>query len=122
VVLAELVAAKQELATTAHALRAVEARLRSPSWDARESFMARRGRALHGEATQRFGQALDRLHALLVSVNERLPPGAPAPAGQPRSPRARRLMAQIRQQLRYLQRAFDGGSMLLASALASFGH
>jgi hypothetical protein len=123
VLLAELAAAKHELVVATEALRAVEGRLRSPSWDAREPFMARRGRALHREATQRFGRALDGLHALLVSVNQRLPRAtAGGASAQPRGPRARRLLAQIRQQLRYLQRAFDGGSMLLASALASFGH
>jgi hypothetical protein len=69
----------------------------------------------------RFSRALDGLHALLVTVTEHTQPAAPGQGALPRGPRARRLLAEIRQELRYLQRAFDGGSLLLASALETFG-
>ena len=97
-------------------LRAVESRLRSPSWDVCEPFMARRGRALRDEATVRFARALYALHALLAGLTDT----SVADARGPRSPVARRLLAQIRQELRYLQRAFDGGSLLLANALETY--
>jgi hypothetical protein len=122
-VLEQLSVAKRELRAASEALRAVEGRLRSPFWDLRAPFMARRGRALHDEATLRFSRALDGLHALLVSVTERTLPGSGGGGGSapPRGPRVRRLLAEIRQELRSMQRAFDGGSLLLASALETFG-
>jgi hypothetical protein len=117
-VLERLAVAKQGLRAESEALRAVEARLLAPWWDVREPFMARRGQSLRSEATRRFGRALDGLHAILacLTAEDALPerPG-------PRSPRTRRLLAEIRQELRSMQRAFAGGSLLLAAALDAFG-
>jgi hypothetical protein len=114
-----LVAAKANLGGASEALRAVEHRVSAPSWDVREPFMARRGRALRAEATARFASALDALHTLLATVTAHaLPEGALRAS---RSPRARRLLVEIRHELRCLQRAFDGGSLLLARALDAFG-
>ena len=119
--LIELVEAKQGLVEASRALRAVERRLRAPSWDVREPFMARRGRVLCDESAACFARALDALNALLVRVTARMHADRAFAPGEPRSPRTRRLLVQIRQELRYLQRAFDGGSILLATALERFG-
>jgi len=109
--LARLGAAKQGLLDATAALRAVDGRVRL--WDLGEPFMARRGHALRAEATARFGRALDQLHGLLQHLEA-------APRALPRRGQSRRLLIQIRSELRYLQRAFDGGSLLLARALDSF--
>jgi len=119
--LIELAAAKHRLFEASRALRAVERRLRAPSWDAREPFMARRGRTLCDESTAGFARALDALNALLVRVTARMQADRVFAPGEARSPGTRRLLVEIRQELRYLQRAFDGGSLLLATALERFG-
>jgi hypothetical protein len=112
----ELGLAKQRLLGETEALRAVDARVRS--WDLGEAFLARRSRALRAEATVRFGEALDSLHLLLLRLSETNLRVAPRVlAGRAGT---RRLLIAIRNELRYLQRAFDGGSLLLASTLASF--
>ena len=114
--LGELGVAKRRLLSETAALRAVDARVRA--WDLGEAFLARRSHTLRTEATVRFGQALDGLHELLLRLSEtnlRDASGAP-----PRRVGSRRLLVEIRNELRYLQRAFDGGSLLLASTLASF--
>ena len=110
-VLDDLGAAKQRLLDATAAMRVVDGRVRL--WDLSEPFQARRSHALRAEVTVSFGAALEQLHALL----QRLPEDSLG-AG-PRRTRDRRLLAEIRGQLRYLQRAFDGGSLLLARALAS---
>jgi hypothetical protein len=110
----ELGVAKQRLLGETAALRAVDTRVRS--WDLSEPFLARRSHALRAEATHRFGEALDALHVLLERLSD-TPFEGMAPTA-PRGARSRRLLVEIRSQLRYLQRAFDGGSLLLASALA----
>jgi hypothetical protein len=116
--LERLVLARSLLGGASEALRAVERRLHASTWDAREPFMARRGRALCAEATGRFARVLDTQHALLASVTaDALPGGA---LRSPRSPRTRRLLVEIRHELRGLQLAFDGGSMLLARAIDTF--
>ena len=114
--LGELGDAKHRLLIETDALREIEFRVRG--WDLAEPFQARRGHALRVEATVRFSAALDDLHDLLARLSEaRL---SPTFVARPISPRRRRLLAEIRNQLRYLQRAFDGGNLLLANTLESF--
>jgi hypothetical protein len=109
--LERLGAAKQSLLDATAALRAVDGRVRL--WDLAQPFMARRSHALRAEATARFGGALGELHVLLQHLEA-------TPRALPRRGQSRRLLIQIRSELRYLQRAFDGGSLLLARALDSF--
>jgi hypothetical protein len=116
-ILDELATAKANLMTATEALRAVDTRVRG--WDLCEAFMARRGTVLRDEATTQFAHALDALHGLLVRLADRSL-GATF-ATRLSAPGKRRLEAKIRQELRYLQRAFDGGSLLLARTLRSFG-
>ena len=114
--LGELGEANRRLLGETEALRAIEARVRD--WDLGQAFQARRGHALRVEATVRFSGALDDLHELLARLFDgRL---SPALAERPVSPRRRRLLAEIRSELRYLQRAFDGGNLLLANTLETF--
>jgi hypothetical protein len=116
-ILDELETAKASLLAATEVLRTVDIRVRA--WDQREAFMARRGLALREEAATRFAHALDALHGLLVRLADR---GLGAAFGaRLTAPGTRRLQAKIRQELRYLQRAFDGGSLLLAKTLRSFG-
>ena len=68
-ILDELGAAREALAVATDALRAVDARVRG--WDRSEAFLARRALTLHDEATARFAQSLDGLHALLVRLADR---------------------------------------------------
>jgi hypothetical protein len=114
-ILDELATAKTSLAAASDVLRSVDARVRS--WDLREPFLARRGLMLRDEAATRFAQALDALHELLVRLADRSL--APAFASRLRAPRTRTLQVKIRQELRYLQRAFDGGSLLLARTMGA---
>ena len=114
--LAELGAAKRRLFDETEVLRDIEARVRG--WDMSESFQARRGQALRIAAAMRFGRALDDLHGLLVRMADARM--GPAFTARPTSSSRRRLVAEIRNELRYLQRAFDGGNLLLATALESF--
>jgi hypothetical protein len=111
--LEELEAAKATLEAAKDALRAVDARVRS--WDRSEDFLARRAYTLHDEATTRFAQALDVLHALLVRLADRSL--APAFSSRLRAAGTRRLQAQVHRELRGLQRAFEGGGALLARTL-----
>lgn len=114
--LGELGSAKRRLFDETEALRDIETRVRG--WDLSEAFQARRGQSLRIDAAIRFGRALDDLHELLVRMSDvRL---APTFAPRPASSSRRRLLAEIRSELRYLQRAFDGGNLLLATALESF--
>ncbi len=114
--LGELGEAKLRLLVETEALRDIESRVRG--WDLAEPFQARRGHSLRVEATLRFSGALDDLHDLLVRLSDaRL---SPAFTTRPISPRRRRLLAEIRSELRYLQRAFDGGNLLLANTLETF--
>jgi hypothetical protein len=115
-ILDELGAAKARLLEESTALREIEARVRA--WDLREVFQARRGHALRAEGTDRFANALAGLEELLT----RLARGEAAGLRRPRpwGGRTRPLLVEIHTELRYLQRAFDGGSLLLAGALASF--
>jgi hypothetical protein len=112
-VLGELAVAKAGLAAASDLLRGIDARVRT--WDLTEPFQARRGRALREETAALFARALDVLHELLVRLADRSL--APAFVSRLSAPRKRRLQAKIRQELRYLQRAFDGGSLLLARTL-----
>jgi hypothetical protein len=116
-VLDELQAAKSAVDGAAAVLRGVDARVRS--WDRSEpgDFLARRGRTLHEEATAGFARALDGLHVLLVRLADRS--AASTFSSRLRSQTTRRLQARVRTQIRSLQRAFDGGSALLARALES---
>jgi hypothetical protein len=114
--LEELGAAKRRLLDETAALREVDRRV--GAWDLRQAFQARRGHALHTEAAGRFADALDLLEGLLLRLSHD-DLGA-ALRAQHRGPRARRLLVEICSELRYLQRAFDGGNLLLASALATF--
>jgi hypothetical protein len=116
-ILDELETAKARLLAVTEGLRAIDTRV--GSWDQREAFMARRGLMLREEATEQFACALDALHELLVRLADRSL--GPAFASRLSAPRTRKLQAKIRQELRYLQRAFDGGSLLLAKTLRSFG-
>jgi hypothetical protein len=113
--LGELGEAKRRLLGETEALRAIETRVRE--WDLSQPFQARRGRTLRVEATVRFSEALDDLHELLAGLSDTR---SPARGARPLSPRRRRLLAAIRGELRYLQRAFDGGSLLLANTLETF--
>ena len=112
----ELGVAKGRLLTETAALREIDQRVRA--WDLSQPFQARRGLALRARAAVRFAEALDALEALLGRLAREHLGGAPWT--RPRSPRTRRLLLEIHAELRYLQRAFDGGSLLLANALASF--
>ena len=114
--LGQLGEAKQRLQAETEVLRNVEGRVRG--WDLAEAFQARRGHALRVEATVRFSGALDDLHGLLARLSDaRL---SSTLMSRPVSSGKRRLLAEIRSELRYLQRAFDGGNLLLASTLESF--
>jgi hypothetical protein len=114
--LGELGEAKHRLLVETEVLRDVETRVRD--WDLSEAFQARRGHALRLEATVRFSGALDDLHALLARLSDtRL---AATLTTRPVSASKRRLLADIRSELRYLQRAFDGGNLLLANTLETF--
>jgi hypothetical protein len=118
-VLDELAAARETLTRATEALRAVDARVRA--WDRSESFLARRAHALHDEATARFAASLDELHALFVRLADRAHPTlGPALSSRLRGPGTRRLQAQVRRELRGLQRAFDGGGALLSRTLRAF--
>jgi hypothetical protein len=112
----ELEAAKAALEGATEALRAVDARVRS--WDRSEAFLERRAHALHDEATARFAQALDVLHALLVRLADRSV--SPAFSSRLRAAGTRRLQAQVQRELRGLQRAFEGGGALLSRTLQAF--
>jgi hypothetical protein len=118
--LEELGAARAMLDDAMAALRAVDARL--GSWDRSGAdgcqFLARRARALHDEATTRFARSLEGLHGLLVRLADRS--AGPAFSARLRSPATRRLQARVRQQLRTLHRAFDGGGALLSRSIATF--
>jgi hypothetical protein len=115
--LGELGGAKQRLLTETAAWREVDRRVRD--WDVREAFQARRSHALCTKAALRFADALDGLEALLLKLSSQDDLGATLRA-RPRGARTRRLQVEICSELRYLQRAFDGGNLLLASALARF--
>ncbi len=111
----ELGAAKRRLHTETAALRDIDRRV--CTWDLCETFQARRGRALRSTAASRFADELGRLELLLTRLaREDL---AAVLRARPRSPGTRRLLVGIYTELRYLQRAFDGGSLLLAHALAT---
>jgi hypothetical protein len=114
----ELGAARALLDDATQAMRAVDARVRS--WDRAEArgFLARRARVLHDEATTRFARSLDGLHGLLVRLADKSV--TPALSSRLRAPRTRRLQARIRQELRGLHRAFDGGGALLARSIETF--
>lgn len=114
--LGELGEAKRRLLGETERLRAIEARVRD--WDLGQVFQARRGRALRLEATVRFSGALGDLHVLLARLSDAR--RSPALAARPLSRRRRVLLAAIRSELRYLQRAFDGGNLLLANTLETF--
>jgi hypothetical protein len=117
----ELGAARAMLDEATQAMRAVDTRIRS--WDRAEArgFLARRGRVLHDEATTRFARSLDGLHAMLVRLADRGDSmWGRALSSRLRAPRTRRLQARIRQELRGLQRAFDGGGALLARSIETF--
>jgi hypothetical protein len=118
-VLSELEGARQALAGASEALRAVDARVRA--WDRSEAFLARRAHALHDEATARFAESLDELHALFVRLADRAHPtlGA-AVSTRLRAAGTRRLQAQVRRELRALQRAFESGGALLSRTLQAF--
>jgi hypothetical protein len=112
-ILDEVDAARDTLRVASEALRAVDARVRA--WDRTETFLARRALVLHDEATMRFAQALDGLHALLVRLSDQS--NGPAFSSRLRAPATRRLQARVRQELRALQRAFEGGGALLGRTL-----
>src|SRR5262249_54283961 len=114
----ELGAARAMLDEATAAMRDVDARVRS--WDRAKpkGFLARRARVLHDEATTRFARSLDGLHALLVRLADKSL--GPALSSRLRAPRTRRMQARIRQELRGLQRAFDGGGALLARSIETF--
>jgi hypothetical protein len=115
-ILDELGAARETLSVAMDALRAVDARVRS--WDRSEAFLERRALTLHDEATARFAQSLDGLHALLVRLADRSV--SPAFSSRLRAAGTRRLQAQVHRELRGLQRAFEGGGALLSRTLQSF--
>jgi hypothetical protein len=116
VLLEELAEAKATLQGATEALRVVDARVRS--WDRSEAFLARRAHALHDEATARFAQSLDGLHALLVKLADRS--AGPAFSARLRAAGTRRMQARVHRELRGLQRAFEGGGALLARSLEAF--
>jgi hypothetical protein len=100
-------------------LRDVDLRVRS--WDRAEAFLARRALAVHDEATARFAQSLDQLHALFVRLADRADPTlGPAFSTRLRAPGTRRLQASVRRELRALHRAFESGGALLSRALEPF--
>jgi hypothetical protein len=111
----ELGAAKSRLHAETAALREIDRRV--CDWDLRQPFQARRGRALRSQAAVRFADELGGLQVLLARLSRE--DVAPFLRARPRSPGTRRLLVAIHTELRYLQRAFDGGSLLLAHALAS---
>jgi hypothetical protein len=115
-ILDELDAAKVKLAEVTGALRAVDARIRA--WDRSEAFLERRARMLHEEATTRFAQGLDGLHALLVRLADRSE--GPAFSSRLRAAGTRRLQARVHRELRVLQRAFEGGGAILARTFDAF--
>jgi hypothetical protein len=118
-VLEELAGAREELARASDALRAVDTRVRA--WDRSEAFLARRAHALHDEATARFAQSLDELHALFARLADRANPTLTnALSSRLRAAGTRRLQAQVRRELRGLQRAFENGGALLSRTLRSF--
>jgi hypothetical protein len=88
--------------------------------DLGELFLARRSHLLRREVAVRFGEALDGLQALLIRLPDASTNVHVAPRAMSGGARNRRLLVAIRGELRYLQRAFDGGNLLLASALATF--
>ena len=117
----ELGAARALLDEATAAMRAVDERVRS--WDRGEpdGFLARRARVLHDEATTRFARSLDGLHRMLVRLADRGDRTLSlALSSRLRAPSRRRLQARIRQELRGLQRAFDGGGALLARTVQAF--
>jgi hypothetical protein len=116
-ILDELASVKDRLATATDALRAVDARVRS--WDRSEpdTFLARRAHTLHDEATTRFAESLDGLHALLVRLADRSL--SPAFSSRLRAAGTRRLQARAHRELRALHRAFEGGGALLSRTLES---
>ena len=114
----DLGVAKRRLLVATEALRDIDTRVRA--WDLSELFQARRSRLLRREVAVRFGEALDGLQALLVRLSDANANLRAAPRALPGGVRHRRLLVAIRSELRYLQRAFDGGNLLLASALARF--
>jgi len=118
-VLGELETTRGRLKAATESLRAVDARVRA--WDRSEAFLARRAHALHDEATARFAQALDGVHALLVRLADRGAPVTAAALGaRPRAAGTRRLQARVHRELRGLQRAFEGGGALLTQTLKAF--
>ena len=118
-VLEELAGARVKLAGASEALRSVDARVRA--WDRSEAFLARRAHALHDEATASFAQSLDELHALFVRLADRAHPTlAPGLASRLRAAGTRHLQAQVRRELRGLQRAFESGGALLSRTLRAF--
>jgi hypothetical protein len=118
-VIEELAGARETLAGACEALRTVDARVRA--WDRSGAFLARRAHALHDEATARFAQSLDQLHALVARLADRANPTlAPALASRLRAAGTRRLQAQVRRELRGLQRAFESGGALLSRTLRAF--
>jgi hypothetical protein len=116
--LGDLGAAKRRLLAATEALRDVDTRVRA--WDLSELFLARRSHLLRREVAVRFGEALDGLQALLIRLPDASTNVHVAPRAMSGGARNRRLLVAIRGELRYLQRAFDGGNLLLASALATF--
>jgi hypothetical protein len=114
----ELAGARETLGQASDALRVVDTRVRS--WDRSEAFLARRAHALHDEATARFAQSLDELHALFVRLADRANPTlGSALSSRLRAAGTRRLQAQVRRELRGLQRAFETGGALLSRTLQS---
>jgi hypothetical protein len=116
-VIEELAGARVKLADASEALRSVDARVRA--WDRSGAFLARRAHALHDEATARFAQSLDELHALFVRLADRAHPTLGS-GSRLRAAGTRRLQAQVRRELRGLQRAFECGGALLSRTLRSF--
>jgi hypothetical protein len=117
--LEELAGARAALTRASAELSAVDTRVRS--WDRSEAFLQRRAYALHDEATARFAESLDGLHALLVRLADRDDPTlGPAFSTRLRAAGPRRLQARVRRELRGLQRAFEGGGALLSRTLQSF--
>jgi hypothetical protein len=118
-VIEELSGARSKLAGASEELRSVDARVRG--WDRSGAFLARRAHALHDEATARFAETLDELHALFVRLADRANPTlASAFSTRLRAAGTRRLQAQVRRELRGLQRAFESGGALLSRTLRAF--
>ena len=116
VLLGEVGAAKATLQEATDALRSIDARVRS--WDRAEAFLERRAHALHDEATARFAQSLDALHPLVIRLLDSS--AGPAFSSRLRAAGSLRLQAQVRSELRGLQRAFQGGGALLSRSLEAF--